>query len=315
MNNELVIENDLSLEIKHYWQGVLLGMAVGLLLLAAVPSLFAYDNDRSANASKDFTPVYHISDQVDLISTLKFTYTKPKITVKSVFPQLEGDQENIESFNQLVTELVQQEITDFQHEVTFSQAQRTDLPANAKNDLYIDFDSSVIKSNQNHIMSFRFAIQGYIGGEKHPYNFHRVLNYDLENNAKIELNELFKPNTNYLVVLSNYTRQVLFKRLENMEMVLIGTGANEENFRNWNLKPNGLFITFDNSQLSPSVHGTQTVLVPYSVLKQMLSPNSPIAYCVKNKKACARNNLLTGGFIDEAVNTRDRTLNPILSKR
>lgn len=299
--------------IHRYWQGVILGAIVAFGLLTAIPAIFAYDNDKSANASKDFTPIFHVAKDIDLISTLKFIYAQPKITIKSVFPQLQGFAETVEPFNQIVGNLVQQEMIDFQKQVIARHPQ-ADFEKNAKNDLYIDFDSSVIKPNQNHIMSFRFAVQGYIVGEKHPYHYHRVLNYDLENNRVIELSDLFKPNANYLVVLSNYCRKILFKRFENMEF-LIGTGANPENFRNWNIKPNGLFITFDDAQLSTSVNGTQTVLVPYSVLKNLLLPTSPIAPCFKGKNSCLRNNLLTGGFIDEAVNSRHGGLNPVLSKR
>lgn len=288
---------------------------IGVLIsLFTIPFSFAQEeDDATANASKDFTPIYHISDQVDLIPTLKFSYSRPRITVKSVFPQLEGDIQSIDNFNQLVNKLVEDEISDFKNQVTLSQAQIANTKL--RNNLFIDFDSSVIKSNDSHILSFRFVFQGYIGGKKHPYHYHRVLNYDLENDEKIELSDLFRPGEDYLVVLSNYTRKALFKRLEDTEMILVGTGPHEENFRNWNIKPNGLLITFDDYQVAPSSNGAQTVLVPYAILKPLVSSDSPIAGCIKNRKKCARTNLLTGGFIDEVVNMRHRGLNPILSKR
>ncbi|HEX4045792.1 MAG TPA: RsiV family protein, partial [Gammaproteobacteria bacterium] len=154
----------------------------------------------------------------------------------------------------------------------------------------------------------------------HPYHHHFVLNYDLKNNQPLELGMLFNPNADYLTVLSTYTQMTLSNRhLPDKEMIAAGTAPKPENFRNWNIKPNGLLITFDEYQVAPYVNGTQTVLVPYSFLKSILNPTSPVTACVIHKKQCSRSNLLTGGFIDEAlnlkrINSQHGGFNPTLSK-
>jgi hypothetical protein len=153
----------------------------------------------------------------------------------------------------------------------------------------------------------------------HPYHHHFVLNYDLNNNEKINLDDLFSPDADYLPVLSSYTSSVLNRRLRDKQMIADGTAPKPENFKNWNIKPNGLLFTFDEYQVAPYVNGAQTVLVPYSILKKMIDPDSLIANCVTNKKRCSRSNVLTGGFIDEAINLRainphHRLFSPTLSK-
>lgn len=314
-------------------------LLLGFILLSTALA----DELDSDDLGKNTKPVYRVYDEVYLVSTIKFDYGKHKMVIKSVFPQLEkgnanqdteynteldnetenstvnaanvSNEEDIERmnpldlFNRITRDIIQQEVLAFKNQVNKTQKFQNNLPSSRiKNDFYIDYDTSVIKSNKNHIISLRFSMQGYNAGMAHPYHYHRVLNYDLEEKQVIELSDLFLPDSNYLDVLSNYTRGVLSTRLTNKEMVNKGTEATAENFKNWNIKPNGLLITFEEYQVAPYVNGAQTVLVPYSVLKRVISNHSPIAWCVNHKRGCRSNNLLTGGFIDEAQNNVAKTL-------
>lgn len=285
-----------------------------LIVSSVLAPVFAYDD----NTGRDDAQVYHLYSDIDLVTTLKYRYGQtPKSFVKSVYPQLEGDVDSdyLTRFNELVTDLIKQEVAAFQKSMEQNQKGLTITPSTkTRNNLYVDYDSSVVKSDQDHLLSVRFSFQGYLTGMAHPFHYHRVLNYDIDSGQKIELDELFIPGSNYLEILSDYVRETLGKSLDDKKMLAQGTTPTADNFKFWNIKPNGLLFTFDEYQVAPYVFGAQTVLVPYSVLKDVLAPESIIAGCVKQKKKCARNNLLTGGFIDEAVNTRHRSLNPILSK-
>lgn len=274
------------------------------------------DYDGNDTTGKDDSQVYHIYADVDLVTTLKYRYgINPKSFVKAVYPQLEGDVENdfINRFNGLVTDLLKQEIATFRQNAGQNQKFVTS-ETKIRNNLYIDYDSSVIKSGADHIISIRFTMQGYLTGMAHPFHYHRVLNYDIDSGQKIELDELFMRDSNYLEVIADYVKKVLDKRLDYRKMVAEGTTPTLDHFKLWNIKPNGLLFTFDEYQVAPYVYGAQTVLVPYSVLKDRLADNSPLSGCVTHKKKCSRSNILTGGFIDEAVNTRHRALNPVLGK-
>ena len=123
--------------------------------------------------------------------------------------------------------------------------------------------------------------------------FHDKVNY-------FDFSNIFIPASNYLQIFSDYSQKHLTRRLSNTAMIVAGTSPFPENFRNWNLKSRGILITFDEYQVAPYVDGPQTILIPYSVLKPVISHHSPVWSCIHHRKKCSGNNLLTGGFIDEA---------------
>lgn len=309
------------------------------LLLGFFTSLFIFISpvwatDADDDTAKDVNHSYPIKEGVQMTSKIKYQYGKnPKMFIKTVYPQLEGDDdieyddENISSnedqtetdandnqldlFNQLIMQTVDEQVEQFKNKISSPQ----NLPKQVnKNDLYIDYNASVVEVKKHHLIGIRFSIQGSLAGMAHPYHYHTVFNYDLDENKKMELSDLFLPNSNYLEILSNYSRQILSRRTTDQNMMLSGTEPKAENFQNWNVKPNGLLITFDEAQVAPYVNGPQNVIIPYSALKKVLSPDSPLA-CLKTKKRCIHNIVLTGGFIDEAFNSRHGVFNPLLSKR
>ncbi len=286
-----------------------------LILTLITTTLFAYTSDDAT--AKDDAQVYHITDQLDLATTMKLQYgKKPKTFIKSVYPQLEGS-ENIQGiayFNRLVTEILQQEITSFTNNAIQNQKylSKNTPTKSMRNSLYIDYAASVIKSKKDHIISIRFNIQGYLAGMAHPYHYHKTLNFDVEKGEALELADLFEPNSDYLTLFANYAAETLKKRLPNNEdMIAEGTQPKADNYKNWNIQPNGILITFDEYKVAPYVYGAQTVLIPFSILTDVLATESPLSHCIRNKNTCRRNNLLTGGFID-AVNTTHGSFNPVL---
>lgn len=259
----------------------------------------ALADDASENASKDETQYYQLYDDIYLLSAIKFSYGKPRIVVKSVFPQLQSDNDPqlASNFNQLIADAIQEDIRGYSERLADTQPK-----AKSKNDLYIDFDSNLLQTGDQHILSIRFTIQGIMVGNKTPYRYHHVMNYLLESQQPLSLDDLFSLDGDHLRILSEYTQKVLLKRFPNgdAETIINGTAASEDNFKNWNLKSNGLLITFEGFQVSPRNKGTQTVLVPYSLFKEITPRDSIIAACVYRKKKCVGRGVVTGGFIDEA---------------
>ena len=293
-----------------------------LAIFIFIAPAYAIDPAESSdeNGHGDKQKIYHISDDVQLKPEVKIIYDKPRIVVKAIYPYIYSDtaDPNIDNFNQQISSLIQEEVANFRGKVIDNQAAQVNFPrAKVKNDLTLDFNTSVINTDGNPIVGIRFSIRGSITGVAHSYHSHRVINYDLYNGQVLQLVDSFKPNSEYLNIISEYVNNVLNRRLKEKELNSAGTAAQEENFKNWNLNPYGLFITFDEGQVAPSVYGTETVLVPYSALKTVLAPQSQAADCMRHHRRCMQNNLLTGGFIDEAANSIDaahRVLNPILGK-
>lgn len=274
-------------------------------------SVFAFEEEDD-DEGIDINPVYHIFADVDLRPTSTVAYDKKRMVMKIIVPKITSDgiDENIKLYNQEVYNIIKDEKLAFQRAVE----EQADIQKNLKqpelrNDLNMDFASSILSKGEDPIISLRFSISGYIAGSNKPYRYHRVLNYDLNSGHVMALKELFKPDVNYLEKISSLSRVMLAKKIKDTSRIYSGTEPTLDNFKNWNINPNGLSITFEPNQVAPLQYGTQTILIPYAELNDMIDPDSTIGNCLKHKWGCLRSHILTGGFIDEAINTRHGRLN------
>lgn len=275
---------------------------IKLVLSLALISLFAFrpvfaEDFADDNTGRDDKKVYHIFEGIDLISQQKVTYDKPRIVIRTVYPELQSaDGEAPDHFNQLVQNIVSEEVDHFKSIVVKAANYQQTLPkSKIKNDLTVDYSAATVKSGQNLILSVRFSIQGSATGMAHPYHHYRVINYDLNEERVLELADLFAPDSDYLTKIGDYTRKELLRRLPNKDLIAGGTTPTTQHFKIWNIKSDGLLITFNEYQVAAYVFGPQTIRVPFSILKDIVPADSPIAKCV-HKKHCGGNNLLTGGF-------------------
>ncbi len=285
-----------------------------LILLTAITFIpaFADDDDDNDDESSGVPrqQIFHVYDDVDLLPTTKMRYGKYKMVIKTIYPRLVSDDqkhdETVDAFNLMVQTILQDEVDQFTKQVADNQPYEKNLPKGTdwKNEMTIDFDSSTVNTTDNPLISVRFSIEGYTAGMAHPYHRHRVLNFNLGNGQTVELADLFQPSANYLQILADYSRKILVKRLKELndpQKIEQGIAPMADNYKNWNLNPDGLLITFDEIQVAPYVYGAQKVLVPYAILIPIMAPNSPIAECLKRQKKCLNNHLLTGGFMEEAA--------------
>lgn len=271
-------------------------LALSCLMAVCLHTPAFADNDDDDGI--DNPHAYHLKGDMDLVSTDKIVYDKPKIVAKFVYPKLTSDDEadEIESFNDAVNDLLDTELQTFKNKV--NDLQLNQPKRKASNHLNIDFDSSTLNLTKTPIFSIRFVIEGNIVGMAHPYHYHQVLNMSLDDDTTLSLDELFKPDSNYLFWLSNYTTGVLTKKLSSGVLMEDGLTPTPDHFKLWNLEPSGMRFTFDEATVAPYVYGTQSVIVPYDLLKPMLNPDSVLAKCLDHRKQCLRNHLLTGGFLN-----------------
>lgn len=282
-------------------------LALAFLSVAIVTPVMADEAANNNEESKDKVKTYSLPDNIQLTSAVKIEYDKPRIVIKEVFPQLTTDiqNENVDEFNDLVAEIIENAVAEFKKEAAENQIVSKNIPKSAlKNNLYIDFSTSFLQSGKYPIISIRFNIQGDIIGQAHGFHKHVTLNYDLKNGEELTLADLFKADSDYLKVIADYANGVLSKDpAANKELIDEGTKPTPENFKLWNVKPNGLQFTFEEYQVAPYSAGAQTVLVPYTLLNEVIDIDSPINGCVTHKTRCLNSSLLTGGFIDEALNS------------
>jgi hypothetical protein len=133
----------------------------------------------------------------------------------------------------------------------------------------------------NDLWSFKFDSAFYSDGAAHPGLNSMTLNYDLAQGRELTLGDLFLPNSNYLEVISNYCITELSKQPFFDSPFADGAKPTPENYRNWNLAPDGLLITFDTYQVGPGAAGPQQVNVPYGELTSIINPQGPLSVVLR----------------------------------
>jgi len=206
-----------------------------------------------------------------VISTLHFNETgqNSEYTINAQFPAiLETTDAYAQAFNDAIETLVHGEIDAFKKGIA-------ELPAEpASTASSFDVTYNVLFQSAD-IASIKFVVVGYTSGAAHPYHYTITVNYDFEQSRSLLLDELFLPGSNYLEPISNYCFAELSKQPGFEGPWQEGAAPTPENYRNWNITPDGLMITFDEYQVAPYASGPQTVIVPYRELQAVMDPQAP----------------------------------------
>ncbi|HEY0429297.1 MAG TPA: DUF3298 and DUF4163 domain-containing protein [Pyrinomonadaceae bacterium] len=199
--------------------------------------------------------------------------------INADYPEISGVNPAIAAkFNQIIKTRVMKEVTDFKKEMLSMTA--ADLKFFKENGIgaYLDMGYMVDYASDK-VVSVGFGNSTFEGGA-HPSQFSFTINFDLAKGKKIELAELFKPNSNYLKVISEYCIKKLKEQQSEMtddEWLATGAGAAAKNFSSWSIKRDGILISFDPYQVAAYAAGPQEVLIPYGELKNILRADSVVS--------------------------------------
>ena len=253
------------MEYHHRKQvGILTGIV--LFFVQACGTVAAISTATPSPVLPTITPI-PLSQQVTLTSiSFKEEGQAPVYTISAQTPKFAGsDDPRAQTFNKKANDLIQGEIEYFRKNIL---AQTAAVTVSAGS--FFEAKYAVIFQNEN-IWSLKFDFMGYAEGAAHPYHYSLTFNYDLERGKKLSLDDLFRPNSNYLEAVSSYCIFDLSKRdigfYGGFEQ---GAEPTPENYRNWNITSNGLMITFDEYQVAPYAAGAQTVIVPYVELQKVI---------------------------------------------
>lgn len=201
----------------------------------------------------------------------------PRYELTTNLPQLTGgDPAQVARFNQLVVDATAADVSEFKRDsAEMKQAgQRADEKEDAPGHT-LEIDHSVVSSTPEYV-SILLTTFSYLGGA-HPNTKTVAINWDLRRGSKLELADLFTPGANYLPLLSDYCRRELKKlKVGDDEWIDRGAGPALENYKSWNITPQGLMITFDAYQVASYAEGPQEVIVPYSILRAVINPQGAL---------------------------------------
>ena len=202
------------------------------------------------------------------------------------YPQLNGGSNpNLEKFNQAARAAVTRKVAGFKKDVAPEEGENTEetRPADSMgSDLTIAYSVALA---QDDLVSVEFSVSSYYQGAAHPNSYADVLNFDLKNGKVLKLSDLFKPGTKYLQTIANYCIADLKKQASDKgltpEEIEKGAAAKADNYLGWTITKRGIGISFDPYQVGPYAAGPQSVIVPYSDLKDLINPESPVAQFAK----------------------------------
>ncbi len=203
-----------------------------------------------------------------------------RYSIDAEYPEIQGDS-RFEGFNREARSIVTKDVGAFKAgETSDEYAGDSSLPAETQNstlDVRYEFRYAT-----DDLISVEFTESSYSRGAAHGNSLTTVLNYDVKNNRKLSLGDLFSAK-NYLSILSNYCMKDLRDRAKNdsesmisEEMMQSGASPHADNYRAVAIAKKGLWVTFDPYQVAPYAAGPQYVLVPYSALKDIIKSDGPI---------------------------------------
>ena len=209
-------------------------------------------------------------------------HKKQKLTIDTAYPQLVGGDATItDPFNKALSGFTTKVVSDFKKENKDGLAV-TAKDAESSPGFALDVSYHTTHADRNIISLLVWTYQ-YTGGA-HGNSFSTTFNYDLNTGRMLKLADLFQPNSNHLRLISDYCLKTLTKELgeaADANWLKEGAGPKTDNFKSWNITPDGLQITFDAYQVAAYAFGPQEVIIPYSALKAIIKPDGVLAAFAK----------------------------------
>jgi hypothetical protein len=198
------------------------------------------------------------------------------------YPQLSGgNNPHFEKFNQAARALVSKKVAGFKKDLQNDEGLEP-LPDSMGSDLSVGY---TVVLAQDDLVSIKFEVGSYYQGAAHPNSYSDVLNYDLKNGKQLKLADLFKPGAKFVEAIAIYSIGDLKKQAKDKslldDMIESGAAPVAKNYLSWNITKKGIGINFDPYQVGPYAAGPQYVIVPYTTLKDLINPESPIAQFAK----------------------------------
>ncbi len=195
----------------------------------------------------------------------------PTYEIKAQVPTLDGNKDaRVVNFNTAMLNLVNTEINKFKKDVSGLP------PSSVSPGSFLEV-TYALTVQRGDLWSFKFSSSRYTAGAAHPALYSITVTYDLGQGRQLALSDLFRPNSNYLEVISKYCSADLSKRDIGFGALSQGAEPTPENYRNWNITTDGVMITFDEYQVAAYAAGPQVVTVPYSELQAVIDPQGPLA--------------------------------------
>ena len=199
--------------------------------------------------------------------------SKPNLKIE--YPQIDNPQktEELSTINETIKNEVYKIVDDQAPEFGYVKAKG--LPDGS----WFEISYTPIRTDDS-IVSIKFNISAYGEGAAHPNQYTSVFNYSVKQNKKLELEDIFKPESDYLNRLSELSIPLVLKTLAEKgyeddggdnSSAKLGTSPDERNFQNILLGDNQIIVVFDPYQVGPSAAGQVEIEIPFEDLRSELN--------------------------------------------
>ncbi len=185
------------------------------------------------------------------------------------------------SLNGMKDETLQQDINNrfrstFKQRQTEMMAEREEMEKEAEqyqfelNPFALATDYMVTYNNHG-LLSLYIDQYEYTGGA-HGMTYRRPYNIDLKDGSDIKLADVFKPDSNYKVVIDKAIQAEIAKNPEGyFESEMGFQGIGDDQF--FTLQPGGITIYFQLYDIAPYAFGIPEFKIPFSQLGNMVNPD------------------------------------------
>jgi hypothetical protein len=284
--NLMLEELDTSNKVTGVFRGLWKTNEDGLINL--VGNWSKPNSDKKTAFSIHEQPIEFTGATEIVAKTIKSSNKSPKYEIDADYPQIIGAADTrFDKFNLEARNLVNRKVAEFRKDIVKRVEEMPTVDMNETgSDLSIGYS---VGFASDELISVEFGIGGYYAGAAHPNSYTEVINYDAKNGKILKLADLFKSGAKYLQAVSAYAIKDLKAQgkaqgADSMltdETIQEGAGPQIKNFRSWTITRKGLALAFDSYQVAPYAAGPQSVLIPYSALKDLVNPDGPIGRFVK----------------------------------
>lgn len=243
-----------------------------------------------AGASDELTFVSKDKETKETVKVKDKTFTH---SIKYSYPEVTGykDKTAEDTFNKHISSIINKDVEDFKKEIQESEKGMGDveLPEEVLQS-YFNIEYSIINKTPD-LISIKFLTEVYYAGAAHPSHAIWAVNYSLTSGKAINLSDLFKKDSDYLKVLSDYSIKELSEKAKKQakeegyepdyNWIKEGASPKAENFAYFNLTEKDVIIHFNEYQVDCYAAGPKDVVIPYSNLKDIIDHTGPAGCFIK----------------------------------
>ncbi len=133
-----------------------------------------------------------------------------------------------------------------------------------------------IKTNERNILSLSLIGMGEFGGA-HPKTIIKSLTMNTKTGKVYELKDLFKPNSNYVEIIS----EIISQQIEERNITLINDFDKIKPNQDYYIADKSLVIYFQQYEIAPYSEGFPYFVIPIYELESILSENSPLGKMIE----------------------------------